>query len=377
MNRALAQRGPAIRLRTLSLAALGTAVAVTGVAVAPDLLSDEGTLPADVAAAAPGSYTITYRVDAGGTVTTEVLTVQRPFAAHVRVHDGSSTRGRVLSERASALGVLATTSGGGWGHLVVPPAPATGDLRADAVVAAAREAGILTDLGEGSVGGRPCRRYEAATTIAGGTLVPLRGGERAVVCLDAAGLLLDERWEIDGEVVRTRRAVDLRIGSPGDPAIAVPEGEELTGSGQLRRLADDSPLPFPTAYRLAAIPEGFVLVGRYAVVPPDLDPSPAAGPAEPRVATVTDVWTRGADVLLLDQGASTGPDPFSPSAVAAPVALGVAGVEEASVVLDLRATEVRLRLADGAFARVAGTLPPEDLLVLARSLTRIKEVTDD
>ncbi|MEQ1786406.1 MAG: hypothetical protein ABL966_05090, partial [Acidimicrobiales bacterium] len=191
MSRALAERGPAIRLRTLSLAALGTAVAVTGVAVVPDLLSDEGALPTDVGADAPSSYTITYRVDAGGTVTTEVLAVQRPFASHLTVHEGASTSGRVLSERASALGVLATTSGGGWGHLVVPPAPATADLRTDAVVAAAREAGILADLGEGSVGGRPCHRYEAATTVASGTLLPPREAERAEVCIDAVGLLLD------------------------------------------------------------------------------------------------------------------------------------------------------------------------------------------
>ena len=52
----IAQRGPAIRLRTLSLAALGTAVVVTGVAVVPDLFADDDALPSDVGVVTPLNF---------------------------------------------------------------------------------------------------------------------------------------------------------------------------------------------------------------------------------------------------------------------------------------------------------------------------------
>ncbi len=159
MTKTLAQRGPAIRLRTLSLAALGTAVVVTGAAVVPELFSDDAALPSDVGVDIPRHFTITYLVKAGNAVTTDVLTVQRPFASHLTTHAGDSTKGRVLSQRASALGVLATSSGGPWGRLVVPPALASADLRPDAALEAAVGAGIVEDLGPTTVGGRACRRY--------------------------------------------------------------------------------------------------------------------------------------------------------------------------------------------------------------------------
>lgn len=364
--RSIADRGPAIRLRTLSIVAIGAAAVVTGAAVVPDLLGDDPSLPTDVAASAPRRFTITYRVVTGEAETTEVLTVQRPFASRLVVHEGASTKGRVLSERASSLGLLGTSSGARWGRLVVPPAPASADLRPDVALAAAVGSHLVDDLGPATVLGRPCRRYAVGTTVSGGTLTPIKEGERAEVCIDASGLLLEERWTIKGELVRTRRAVALTSG--GTEPLDVPAGQPLTGSGLLTRLADNAPVPFAESVTMR-VPEGFAHEGRFAVVPPDLSLQDQQTQKEsaPKIATVTDVWTRGADLLILDQGAATGADPFAPSEVAAP--LDLPGFASARLVLDLRASEVRVRLADGGFVRIAATLPPDELIAIARSLS--------
>jgi hypothetical protein len=374
MSPTLAQRGPQIRLGTLTLAALGTAALIGGVAVVPDLLSEEGFLPSDVGNAAPLGYTITYRIESGDTVTTQVLSVRRPFGSRLSLHAGDDPEGWILSERASDLGVLATSSGGPWGHIVVPPALASADLRTDAVLDAAVETGLFEDLGEGSVGGRPCHRYRAASSLGGGTLAEPTPGEHADVCIDAAGLLLEEEWTVDGEVAITKRAVALDLDLPRDGDLVVPDGDEVPGSGDLREIGDDDP-PFAVSADLEVLPEGFEHVGRYAVVPPDLTPDhdPLAPPSAATVATITDVWVRGADVIVLDQGATTAELPFPRSEVAAPADIG--GFD-AEVVLDLRATEVRIVLGDGGFVRVSATLPPDEVVALAQSLQFTKGDVD-
>lgn len=362
--RSVADRGPAIKLRTLALVAVAAVVAMIGAAVVPDILATDPALPSRVSATPPQAFTITYHVTAGDATTTEVLAVRRPFASRLVVHEGDSTKGQVLSQRASDLGVLATTSGTQWGRLVVPPALASGDLRPDAVLASAVGSKVLRDLGPSSVAGRACRTYVAATTVSAGTLEAPGNDERAEVCIDAAGLVLQERWTIDSKVVRTRRAVALRFDADD---LTVPQGTALPGGGLLNKLADDAPIPFPVALSFGTFPTGFTHVGRYAVVPPDLSPTRGSdAPKTTKVATVTDVWARGADVLILDQGAASGVDPFVTSSIAAPVDLP--GFASSRLVLDLRATEIRIRLDDGGFVRVAGTLPPEELVALARTL---------
>lgn len=368
----VANRGPAIKLRTLAFVAIAAVVAMIAAAVVPDLLEADPALPSSVSATPSTRFTITYRVTAGDSTTTEVLSVHRPFASRLVVHEGDTTKGRVLSQRASDLGVLATTSGGEWGRLVVPPALASGDIRPDAVLAAAVGSKVMRDVGPSSVAGRKCHAYVAGTTVSGGTLEQLSGNERAEVCIDASGLVLQERWTIDGKVVRTRRAVALSFDSAD---FTVPDGSVLPGSGLVNKLADDAPIPFPIMVTIGTFPSGFTHVGRYAVVPPDLTPTrDADAPKTTKVATVTDVWTRGADVLLLDQGAASGVDPFVPSAVAAP--LDLPGFASSRLVLDLRATEIRIRLDDGGFVRLSGTISPEELVAIAGSL-ELKGTSDE
>jgi hypothetical protein len=91
-------------------------------------------------------------------------------------------------------------------------------------------------------------------------------------------------------------------------------------------------------------------------------------PGTPGVALYTDVWQRGPDLLLLDQGAQdTGAPPFDASTKVG--STSVPNVGAADLALDDHLAEVRFTRPDGGFARLAGTLPPQELVQLAATLT--------
>jgi hypothetical protein len=146
------------------------------------------------------------------------------------------------------------------------------------------------------------------------------------------------------------------------PAVPpIPDVEVLgvaAGGGKMTPIRAGTRPPFARFYALPAAPDGFVGAGRFAIVPPGLNGT---------TSIVADVYTRGADFVLVDQGASTdGRPPFDTERPTSAVDLGALG--QAEVVLDLRANEVRVVLPDGGFLRVIGTQPPESLVLLARML---------
>jgi hypothetical protein len=243
-------------------------------------------------------------------------------------------------------------------RLDTPIAPAADDLRPDLFDAHLAHAGRLLPEGASEIGGRACRRT-SETGVSPDAVVTTR-------CIDAQGLVLEELWTQQGDVVRSLRAVELELGQDV-PDIDVPDAEPLgleLGNGAVTALDPDEQPPFAEAFRLSP-PDAFTYVGRYAVVPPRVGATAEA--LAPGVALYTDVWRRGADLLILDQGATTsGPPPFDARSTSEAVELERLGAGELAV--DLRIAEVRLTRPDGGFVRVAGTVTPDELLRLAGSL---------
>jgi len=346
-----------MNLRLLVLTAV-VVIVVVGWFLATDGGDGDGDqLPAIAGDAAPLSYRMVYEVDADGTASTEEHVVHRPFDAYIAQRDDA---GQLVSEQWSTLGALVTRSKGAPAVRVdTPIAPAADDLRPDLFDARLTEAGRLVPEGASEIGGRPCRRSSEAG-VTPDAVVTTR-------CIDELGLVLEERWTQQGEVVRVLRAVELQLGEDV-PDIDVPDAEPLgaeMGNGAVTTLGTDEHPPFAEAFELPA-PDGFTFVGRYAVVPPRLGPASTDLHA-PRVALYTDVWRRGADLLLLDQGATTsGPPPFDERSPSEEVELARLGTAE--LALDLRIAEVRLTRPDGGFVRLAGTVAPDELLRLAGSL---------
>jgi hypothetical protein len=355
---------------------VGWTLAIALLAAAPAACGDDGDgrtgLPAVEGTAAPDAYRIVYQVVTPDSRTEEERIVQRPFDAHVIERDAE---GEVTTERWSTLGRLVTRSQGADAVSIdTAIASAASDLRPDLFAERMEAAGKLREGETSRVGGRPCRRVAEAGEVA--TAPPpgegTQTGSLPVVverCVDDLGLVLEERWTTaGGERVLTKRAVELEVGDDV-PDVDLPDAAPLPleqGNGAVEELEADARPPFAEVWSLPA-PAGFTHLGRYAVQPARLTGSPTALTGDPDVALYTDVWVRGGDLLLLDQGASrSGALPFDPASTLGPV--DVPGLGAAELAVDLRLAEVRLTRPEGGFVRLAGTLDPDDLVELAATL---------
>lgn len=329
-----------------------------------------GRLPAVEGRRPPTHYRIVYQVATEEAFTEEEHVVHRPFGAYVVNRDAD---GRVTAERWSSLGRLVTRSQGADAvRIDTAVAPSASDLRperfADALVDAQK---ATRSEVESRIGGRACR------TVAETDTVPNTSGDTLPVtierCVDVLGLVLQERWTTQaGDVVLTKRARVLELGDDV-PEIEVPDAERLAdaqGNGAVREVDADEPPPFQEVFALD-VPADFAFVGRYAVVPARFSSGvPGAEVPSTDIALYTDVWQRGPDVLLLDQGATKGESPpFDPQIRIGTVDLGSLGQGEIGV--DLRSGEVRLTRPDDGFVRLSGTIPLDELVTLARSSLRV------
>ena len=205
----------------------------------PDLFCDEAALPGDVGVDVPLGYTITYRVTAGATVTTDVLQVQRPFGSLLTTHAGDSPKGRVLSQRS----VGARRARDEQRSPVGSPrgAPGAGHRRSASRRRVARRGRLRHRQGPRSRVGRRASR-------AGATRPRLLSRPARSRCRTpangprCASTRWGSCWPSGGSSTAKRFAASARVALSfdTDARLAVPEGALLPGSGELRRLADDA-----------------------------------------------------------------------------------------------------------------------------------------
>jgi hypothetical protein len=318
----------------------------------------------------PTAYAITYRLEQYRPdrvqVTEDRVEVRRPFDARVV----SRVDGRVTATRASRLGALVVVSNGRPLAITVPPAPATSDVRVITALADAERLGFVDRRERRRVHGRECQVFRAGSTVAAGVLTPVgRGsnGEHADVCVGRDGLVLEEVWVKGGRAIQRRVATEVAAGVAiaddrfhldGEAPIGVEQGD-----GTLQRIDAASGLA-GTTYRLPAAPSRYEYQGRYLVQPPKL----GNGGEQAGQVSQVDVWTNGPDVLTLSQTVATsGAAIPQPGPASVPVGLGPLGPGDG--VVDLRANEVRVQTpGDGPYLRLAGQLPIDALVGLARSL---------
>jgi hypothetical protein len=317
------------------------------VALVPAACSDDDEPEAPLGVAdEPTSYRITYELDDG---TDEVLTVARPFESRIETDAATETTTFGRSSREGPDGARLAVA--------IPPGVAPGDAR----LASAIGTDVLERTGERkTIAGRPCDVYVTGQSL---RVVELVAGDDVEVCIDASGLVLEERTD---DLVRT--ATDVEVGvdasfDAGERTVPVLEGggavQALTADsrtpGEFWELGDDLPLPHE---------------GRYAVVPPQPDAFTDATLRGRRVATTTDVLTDGIDVVVVDRGGTLeGIDVVEDDDDAAVVDAGAIG--QASVRSTSFGTELTIELDGGRFVRISGTLPVDDLIAVARGLTEV------
>jgi hypothetical protein len=336
--------------------ALGAMVSVSAVvALAAFALGDEAgpALPAAEGSGPATTYRVVYEVTGDGVLSTEERVVHRPFDSDIVVRDETGT---VMSERASRAGLLATRSAGAeWVLIDVPFSPATGDTRLDRFADHATE-----PRGDDEVGGRPC--------AVGRVEFPGEAVASLDRCVDAAGIVLREIWrDAEDEVLRSMTAIALQV---GDVDVGrTPTGSRLAaadGNGAVERVDDDAPIPFAQAFTVDP-GDGWDFVGRHLVVPPVLDRGTGSAGEGSASALVSDVWRRGPDVVVFDQGATKeGSPPFGDASRIA--TLSLTGVGPAALTVDDRLAAVNVPLDDGGFLRLSGTLAPAELRRLAETI---------
>ena len=332
----------------------------------------------------PQTYRIVYRLDdhaAGGhVVSTDVLEVDRPLKGRLRSYAGAPDErdeDEIIGGQVSVLTRLSVPEIEGRPAVTIrtPPDLAGNDLRFGPVAEWAVEQGFLERRERRRVLDRECTVYRAGDPVTAGGLTPVSpdGEDYADACVDDRGLLLEELWVTGGKVLRRKLAVaveedvaftdaDFPI---SDRVIDDPERSTTV------RAVEPSSRPEGEFWVLdaAAVPEGFVGPQRFVVVMPD--DSTDRGDAPPdrarTLASVADIYVRGVDVLVVDQGGTIGSVQRRAVPAAAPRATAGA-LGEVGIIPGFRSLEVRSARANGRFVRVAGTLPPDQLLAVAASL---------
>lgn len=317
----------------------------------------------------PEGYRITYQVtERTGEPTTEEVTVRRPFVSETTIRRGED----VIGVSRSAFGRLVVDGQ----VFAVPPGVAGADLRLPPALEEAEDRGWVERREQRVVAGRRCQVYRFATTVLGGALQPPADPEieHADACFDAAGLLLEEWWVLDGEPLRRRVAVDVALESPRDlgadwEALA-PTMDVERGGGSVLELAEGS-MPPGSFFVAEDVPAGFDHLGRYSVIPPQAAEFGDAAQRGRILTSTVDVWQRGLDLLVVDQGGTLEQqrvfevDPDNRVVV-------VPGLGDAEIIVGLAFNEVRVLRPAGRFIRVQGTLQPGDLLEVVRGLVEVE-----
>jgi len=369
------------RRRRAAVAAAGALVALVALSV---VLVDRGNgTAADRVGtfAVPTAYSVTYAVTTpGAKTTTERLWVRRPFDSVDITYDGPSTASPPSLVVVNRLGVQVLKAMNAQAALLhVPAAVASADVRPDLVVPAAMRAHRMTVVGRATVLGRSCEVLRTAGSLRAGPLPTLRAGAHVDTCIDAAGIVLRETQVSGGRTVSDRRAVLVETGAAAvtDAPFAL-SGTPTpydSGGGAFTPLTLTSRPP-GSSWALDKGLQGFRHVGRFAVVPPQPqlfgqggNGFGSMGMPGGLVTEMDDVFVRGVDVLVLQQGSTLNGATFAAPANSLDVDLGPLGGGQLLLAGNV-ATVVAEPGNHKGFVRLSGTLPADDLVALMRNLTR-------
>lgn len=322
----------------------------------------------------PTSYRAVFRVENRArelVTTTERVWVRRPFQSRIESYAGPPPGSGRPTIRQSVFGVLTSRSPRAEPlNVAAPPSVATGDVRVDAVLQDAAEDRTILRREHREVYGRRCRVYRAGGPIFAGDVERYEPsqGNYADFCVDRNGVVLEEFWVFRGRPIQRRVAVELEIDPPIDSSIFRIDVEPTQGParGVVERL-DPEDIDETGLWELPSTPSGFESLGRYGVVIPQAAVPNAGGePQGPGPASTTDVYVRGPDLLVVDQDPSLLVVVENETRPTRDVE--VEGLEDAELIIDARMSEVRGISPDGSVVRIFGTLPPDELVALARQL---------
>ncbi len=182
----------------------------------PDPVPPGDVVVAGLDVAEPTTYRIDYEVVENGLARDELWTVQRPYRSLIE----SRRDGELLSGTATSPAALYTYLSDREGWLDIQPElhRAAFDSRVAGAIGALEQLGLVERSGEREVAGRVCTEYVTGQPLSAGEVTAPSAGESTMVCIDGAGLVLWEAWQIDGNTISERTARAVEIEPDVDPA---------------------------------------------------------------------------------------------------------------------------------------------------------------
>jgi hypothetical protein len=322
------------------------------------------------------AYRITYRIesldaDDALATRTQVVTVERPFDAHVLRYSGAEAVGAPEVAVISNLGLFAdVTSADAVQSSASLPSAALGDLRLDGVLDELVGAELFVPRERREVGGRVCQVYRTGQALESLQLSKPTDTDYADACIDADGLVLEEIAVVGGETSFYEIAVSVDTA----PEVAA---DEFTVDGEPIGLADGGSelveLPSdvaPTAgYWVLPAPGGYEHAGRYAIrtlAPADAATTTTVGAGPPAtVETYVDVYRDGPSFVIVHQGVAS-QSPGRDTTVGADVDAGALGSARVAYALSGNTLVVT---TDTWFVEVTAPMSSADLGAIASSMT--------
>ncbi|MGI8807099.1 MAG: hypothetical protein ACR2KK_04540 [Acidimicrobiales bacterium] len=354
-------------------AALAVVAAVAGGAVALTRGGDDGPsrdLRAQRVAGArgrlpiatsPAAYHVVYRAEAyqgaNPTVSTEEIWVQRPFDGRVAIREGEPPGTAGQFEGRSTFAVYANYTEAGAAQVAGDaPTVALGDIRVGPSLDELVSQDLFVPGDRRRLLGRECQTYRTGSPLQSLKITAPTATDYVDVCLDDAGLILEEVVIAEDELKQRLTAVSFEKDPAIDPAGFVVEGQRVgvaEGGSEVTEI-DRSVAPTPGYWAVEAVPPGFTHRGRYLV----------AGAQSSHV----DVYVRGIDLVSVRQGLPPAEPDLADAGPVVDVDLGALGAGR----MLLRSIGPTLIAHPGgeAFVHVTGTLAPGDLRAIAGSLRR-------
>lgn len=310
------------------------------------------------AESSPVSYRITYEIVENELARTETVTVRRPYESLVRSERDGETVSGTATSRARLWTYL--TDREGW--LVLQPElhRAAFDQRPLTAMAMAISLGRAEEAGTDTYLGRSCRVFVTGQPLGSSGITAPSDAESTELCIDDEGLVLHERWQIEGSTVVERTATSVETGievdtAAFDPTPVVEDAEEFEAVlSTIAVPADEETLALLQTDIVP--PDGFVLDGTVLR---------AGAPDRGGATEIVRFYSNGSELIEVAE-------------IIAPAGAQLDGGGAVQVEIDgpetwffpdFRASAVRSRLSETNFVEIRGT-DPAQLIGLLDTLTR-------
>jgi hypothetical protein len=319
--------------------------------------------------ASPGGYHAVYKAEsysgAKVTLSTEDVTVQRPFNGRVAIREGTTPAGTLQFEGKSILGSYSNNDQTGAEQVSGDaPAVAFGDVRIGPSLDDLVAKGLFVLRERRHALGQDCQVYRTGSPLQSLKITAPTATDYADACINQAGLPLEEVTVVGGKLTQRLTATELATDPGFEPTTFTITGDPVGFDQGGSVLTPINLTAAPTAgYWQLDPPPGFDHTGRYQLLSPDQASQGAGDPLKSYV----DLYVRGIDVLVVRQGpVASEPDLSSAASAGDPVDVGPLGSSQ------LKFSSIGPIIAahpgTDTFVQATATVAPADLRAMAGGL---------